>query len=96
MNNFQDEELLHLLFLTTRQKSKIRNVFANNMPTDIKLNKAQISKKFNQLDLLLLGFASCFCVSSRNNLSRIKDGANVMYQDDKKTKETHWNSLFSN
>ena len=32
------------LFLTKRQTSKIRNVFANNMSTDIKLSKAQISK----------------------------------------------------
>ena len=42
--NIQDEELLHKLFLTTRKTSKIRNAFANNLPTDIKLSKAQISK----------------------------------------------------
>ena len=41
---FQDEELPHELFLTTRQATKIRNVFANHMLKDIKLNKAQISK----------------------------------------------------
>ena len=33
----------HELFLTTRQTTKIRNAFAN-MPTDIKLSKAQTSK----------------------------------------------------
>ena len=32
------------LFLTTRHATKIRNAFANNMSTDIKLGKAQISK----------------------------------------------------
>ena len=32
------------LFLTIRQTNKIRNTFANNMSTDIKLGKAQISK----------------------------------------------------
>ena len=42
--NFEDEKLLHELFLKTRQTTKIRNVFANNMSTDIKLSKAQISK----------------------------------------------------
>ena len=42
--NFQDEELRHGLFLTTRQTAKIRNAFANNMSTDIRLSKAQISK----------------------------------------------------
>ena len=34
----------HELFLTTRQTTKIRNVCANNMSTDIKLSKTQISK----------------------------------------------------
>ena len=29
--NFQEEELPHELFLTTRQKTNIRNVFAKNM-----------------------------------------------------------------
>ena len=33
--NFQDEELPHELFLTTRQATKLKNVFANNMSTDI-------------------------------------------------------------
>ena len=42
--NFEDEELPHQLFLTTRQTTKIRNAFANNMSTDIKFRKAQISK----------------------------------------------------
>ena len=42
--NFEDEKLPHELFLTTRQLTKIINAFANNMWTDIKLSKAQISK----------------------------------------------------
>ena len=36
----------HELFLTTRQITTFRDAFANNMPTDIKLSKAQISKIF--------------------------------------------------
>ena len=32
------------LFLTTRQATKIRNAFANNMSAEIKLSKVQISK----------------------------------------------------
>ena len=40
---FQDEELPHKLFLTTRQETKIRNAFANNMSTHVKLIQAQIS-----------------------------------------------------
>ena len=42
--NFKNEEFPHGLFLTTRQKIQIRTSFANNMSTDIKLSKAQISK----------------------------------------------------
>ena len=42
--NFEDEELPHELFLTTRQATKIRNDFSYNMSTDIKLSKAQILK----------------------------------------------------
>ena len=34
----------HELFRTARQTTKIRNAFANNMSTNIKLGKAQISK----------------------------------------------------
>ena len=41
--NFDDEELPQKLFLTTRQTTRIRNSFANNMSTDIKLSKAQIN-----------------------------------------------------
>ena len=37
-------DLPHELLLTTRQKTKLRNAFSNNMSTDLKLSKAQISK----------------------------------------------------
>ena len=37
-------DLPHELLLTTRQKAKLRNVFNNNMLTDVKLSKAHISK----------------------------------------------------
>ena len=42
--NLEDEEFSHELFLTTRQRTKIKNTFANNMSTDIKLSKTQIYK----------------------------------------------------
>ena len=42
--NFQDEELPLVLFLTTKQTTAIRNVFANSMLTDIKLSIAEICK----------------------------------------------------
>ena len=41
---FNGNNLPHELFLTTRQKAKIRNAFNNNTSTDIKLSKAPINK----------------------------------------------------
>ena len=41
---FEDEELLHELFLTTRETTKTTNVFANTMLIDVKLSEDQISK----------------------------------------------------
>ena len=34
------------MFLTTKQKHKIRNIFTNNMSIDVNLSKAQLSKIF--------------------------------------------------
>ena len=41
---FDGNNLTHELLLTTGQKTKLRNAFNNNMSTDTKLSKAQISK----------------------------------------------------
>ena len=41
---FNGNDIPHELLLTTRQKTKLRNVFNNNMPTELKLSKAQLSK----------------------------------------------------
>ena len=41
---FDENYLPHELLLTTRQRTKLRNAFNNNMSTDIKLSTAQISK----------------------------------------------------
>ena len=41
---FDWNDLPHKLLLTTRQKTKLRNAFSNNMSTDLKLSKAQIFK----------------------------------------------------
>ena len=39
--DLEDEEFPNKSFLTTRQMTKIRNAFAKNMSTDIKLSKSQ-------------------------------------------------------
>ena len=41
---FNGNDLPHELLLTTRQKTKLRNSYNNNMSTDLKLSTAQISK----------------------------------------------------
>ena len=41
---FNGNNLPHELLWTTRQKTKVRNAFNNNMQTDLKLSKAQISR----------------------------------------------------
>ena len=40
---FDRNDLTHELLVTTRQKTKLRNVFNNNKSTDLKFSKAQIS-----------------------------------------------------
>ena len=42
---FNGNDLPHELFLTTRKKTKLRNAFNKKMSTNLKLSKAQISKK---------------------------------------------------
>ena len=37
-------DLRHELFVTTRQKTNLRNAFNNSLSTDLKLTKAQISE----------------------------------------------------
>ena len=44
MKKCDGNNLPHELLLTTREKIKVRNVFNNNMSTDLKLFKAQVSK----------------------------------------------------
>ena len=41
---FDENDWPHELLFTTKQKTKLRNAFNNNMSTDLKLSKAQISK----------------------------------------------------
>ena len=45
----------HELFQTTRQVTKTRHAFANNMSKDIKLTKAQVSKVIQSYGFLVLG-----------------------------------------
>ena len=44
--NLEDKQLPYELFLITRQKTKIKGAFANNMLLNIKFSKAETSKIF--------------------------------------------------
>ena len=55
---FNGNNLPHELFLMQRQITKLRNNIENNMPTDIKFSKAQISK-INLVDIWWYTF-DCF------------------------------------
>ena len=48
---FNGNHLQHELLLTTRQKTKLRNVFNNNRSADLKISKAQISKIIQSFNL---------------------------------------------
>ena len=44
MKIFKANNFPHELLLKTRQKTKLRNAFENNISTELKLSKSQISK----------------------------------------------------
>ena len=78
---FNGNDIAHELLLITRQKTKLRNAFINNMSTDLNLSKAQISKLIQSggfLGSLLISwsinessnpFSKNFFSSIRNNSS---------------------------
>ena len=48
---FNSDNLPHESFLTTRQTTELRNNIENNMSFDIKLSKAQPTKKLCQVEI---------------------------------------------
>ena len=57
--NFNKNQLLHELYLTQRQITKLIDKIKNNMSTDIKLSKVQINKIIKEggnLGKLLMSF----------------------------------------
>ena len=44
LKKLDGNDLPHELLLTTRQKTKLRNAFNNNMSIDLTLSKAQMSE----------------------------------------------------
>ena len=49
---FNGNSFSHDLLLATRQRTKLRDTFKNNMSTEIKFSKAQISKIIQSVEFL--------------------------------------------
>ena len=69
--NFQDEALLHELFLITRQTTKISNVIVKIILTDIKLSKAQLSKMIQ---------SAGFLCNMLGNLDKVKTDLAILFR----------------
>ena len=104
---FNGKDLPHELLLTTRQKTKLRNAFNNNMSTDLKLSKAQISKIIQSggfLGSLLSKLAGPLMKvaipSAKNVLAPLQQLLQQLMQEFKKKQTTtttwFWNNNFNN
>ena len=102
---FNENDLPHELLLTARQKTKLRNAFTNNMSTDLKLSKAQISKTIQSggfLGLLLSKLAGPLMKVAiplaKNVLAPlgITAAASAIDAGIQKNKTWFWNNNFNN
>ena len=66
LKRINGDNLLHELLLTIRQRTKLRNEFNENMSTDIKLSKAQVSKIIQ-----LLGFLRSLLSTLADSLMKV-------------------------
>ena len=103
-----ENDLPHESLLTTRQKPKLTNAFDNNMSTDLKLYKAQISKiiqsrgylgsSLSKLASLLMKvtipLAKNFLVSL--GITAAASAIDTGIQKNKKNKTWFWHNNFNN
>ena len=66
LKRINGDNLLHELLLTIRQRTKSRNEFNDNMSTDIKLSKVQVSKIIQ-----LLGFLRSLLSTLADSLMKV-------------------------
>ena len=99
--------LRHELLLTTRQTTKLRNAIENNMSTNIKLSKAQISKIIQSGRFLgkLLGpllktelplLKSVLKLLGLLDLTAVSSTIDAGVQKENKKNIRFWNNSFSN
>ena len=99
------KDLPHELLMTTRQKTKLRNVYNSNMSTDLKLSKARISKIIQSgefLQSLLIKLASPLmkvAIPLAKNVLRLLGitSAALAIDEGIQNKNTWlWNNIFNN
>ena len=105
---FAGNHLPHELLLTTRQKTKLRNAFNNNMSTDLKLSKSQISKIIQSGEFLgsllskLAGPLMKVAIPLAKNvlaplgITAATSTINAGIQKQKRKKTLFWNNNFNN
>ena len=102
---FDEYNLPHELLLRTRQKTKLRNALNNNVSTNLKLSKAQISKIVKSggfLESLLSKLAGPLMKVAihlaKNVLAplRITAAASAIDAGIRKTNTWFWNNNFNN
>ena len=102
---FNGNDLPHELLLTRRKKTKLRNAFNNNVSTDLKLSKTQISKIFQyggflgSLSIKLAGPLMKVVISLAKNVLAplgITDAASAIDPGIKKKNTWFWNNNFNN
>ena len=97
---FNGNNLPHELLIRTRQKAKLKNALENNMSTDIKLSKAQITKIFQFgwfLGSLLGNVVAVAVPLAKNILAPLEIAAPLQQLMQELQKKTWtWNNNFNN
>ena len=84
------------MLLRTRQKAKLRNAFNNNISTDLKLSKAQISKIIQSggfLGSLLSKLAAMKIVQALEDSTILLKGVTKTIKNETKKKGELWSML---
>ena len=103
---FAKNDVPHELFFTERRKTKLRNTFNNNMSTDLKISKAQISKIIQSGEFLesllsklggpLMKVAIPFSKKCFSTKKELQLPLQQLLQEFRKKNVWFWNNNFNN
>ena len=89
---FNGNDIPHELLLTSRQKTKLRNAFNNNMWTDLKLSRAPISKIIQSGGLLM----KVAIPLAPLGITAAASAIHAEIQQQQQQKRWFWNNNFNN